>query len=57
MVAAVLVVVLVGALGFAGNVLVDFALNPHAEVSMSSSMGNEEVDGLDYGEAPKLDEA
>ena len=56
-VAAVLVVVLVGALGLAGNFLVDFALNPYAEVSMSNSMGAEEVDGLDYGEAPKLDEA
>lgn len=50
-------VLAVAALAVAGNFLVDFALNPHAEVSMASMMGSEDVDGLDYGEAPKLDEA
>ena len=55
-VTGVVVVVLAG-LALAGNFLVDFALNPHAEVSMASMMSSEDVDGLDYGEAPKLDEA
>ena len=55
-VAAAAVLVVVG-LGAAGNFLVDFALNPHAEVSMANMMRAEDVDGLDYAEAPKLDEA
>lgn len=54
-VAALVALVLVG-LGFAGNFLVDFALNPHAEVSMSHSIHEGNVGGLDYAEAPKLDE-
>lgn len=57
-VAAVLVALMLVGLGFAGNFLVDFALNPHAEVSMAHSMasGDVEVSG-DYEDAPKLDEA
>ena len=55
-VAAIVVLVAVG-LGLAGNFLVDFALNPHAEVSMARSMHEGDVGGLDYAEAPKLDEA
>ena len=55
-VVALVAVVAVG-LGVAGNFLVDFALNPHAEVSMASTMRAGDVDGLDYAEAPKLDEA
>ena len=55
-VAALLVLVAVG-LGLAGNFLVDFALNPHASVSMANSIHGGEVDGIDYAEAPKLDEA
>ncbi len=54
-VAALVALVLVG-LGFAGNFLVDFALNPHAEVSMSHSIHEGSVGGLDYAEAPKFDE-
>ena len=54
-VTALVALVLVG-LGFAGNFLVDFALNPHAEVSMSHSIHEGNVGGLDYAEAPKLDE-
>lgn len=54
-VAAIVVLVAVG-LGLAGNFLVDFALNPHAEVSMARSMHEGDVGGLDYAEAPKLDE-
>ena len=53
-VAAVVVLVVV-ALGFAGNFLVDFALNPHSENSMANTMRAGNVDGLDYAEAPKLD--
>ena len=52
-----LVAVVVIGLGVAGNFLVDFALNPHAEVSMANTMRAGDVDGLDYAEAPKLDEA
>ena len=55
-VAAVFVLLLAG-LALAGNFLVDFALNPHAEFSMASTMRAGNVDGLDYAEAPKLDEA
>ena len=55
-VAALLVLVAVG-LGLAGNFLVDFALNPNASVSMANSIHGGEVDGIDYAEAPKLDEA
>ena len=55
-VAAVVVLLLAG-LALAGNFLVDFALNPHAELSMASTMRAGNVDGLDYAEAPKLDEA
>ena len=54
---AAFVVLVAVALGFAGNFLVDFALNPHAEVSMASTMRFGDVDGLDYAEAPKFDEA
>lgn len=51
---AVLVIV---ALGLAGNFLVDFALNPLSEVSMSSSIRAGKVSGIsDYGSAAKLDE-
>ena len=53
---ALAAVVVIG-LGVAGNFLVDFALNPHAEVSMANTMRAGDVDGLDYAEAPKLDEA
>ena len=56
-VVAVLIVLAALALGAAGNFLVDFALNPHSEVSMASTMRAGDVDGLDYAEAPKLDEA
>ena len=52
---AAVVVLVVAALGFAGNFLVDFALNPHAENSMANTMRAGNVDGLDYAEAPKLD--
>ena len=52
-----LVAVAVIGLGVAGNFLVDFALNPHAEVSMADAMRAGDVDGLDYAGAPKLDEA
>ena len=52
-----LVAVVVIGLGVAGNFLVDFALNPHAEVSMANTMRAGDVDGLDYAGAPKLDEA
>ncbi|OUO33323.1 hypothetical protein B5F85_02420 [Olsenella sp. An293] len=55
-VAALLALVVVG-LGLAGNFLVDFALNPNAEVSMARSMREGGVGGLDYAEAPKFDEA
>lgn len=54
-VAALLVLVAVG-LGLAGNFLVDFALNPASSVSMANAIHGEEVDGIDYAEAPKLDE-
>ena len=54
-VAAIVVLVAVG-LGLAGNFLVDFALNPHASVSMSNAIHGGEVSGIDYAEAPKLDE-
>ena len=54
-VVAVVALALVG-LGLAGNFLVDFALNPRSEVSMANMMRTEGVDGLDYAEAPKLDE-
>lgn len=56
-IAVVVVVLVVVGLGAVGNFLVDFALNPHAEVSMANMMRTEDVDGLDYAEAPKLDEA
>lgn len=56
-VAAVVALVVVG-LGFAGNFLVDFALNPHAEVSMARSMDSGEVEvSSEYEDAPKLDAA
>ena len=54
-VVALVALVVVG-LGFAGNFLVVFSLNPHAEVSMSHSIHGGNVGGLDYAEAPKLDE-
>ena len=54
---AAIVALAVVALGFAGNFLVDFALNPHAENSMANTMRAGNVDGLDYAEAPKLDAA
>ena len=56
-VVAAVVVLLLAGLALAGNFLVDFALNPHAEFSMASTMRAGNVDGLDYAEAPKLDEA
>lgn len=57
-VAAVVVALAVAGLGFAGNFLVDFALNPHAEVSMARSMSSGEVEvSGEYEEAPKLDAA
>ena len=60
-VVAVVVVALVAlaivGLGAAGNFLVDFALNPRSDVSMANTMRSGDVDGLDYAEAPKLDEA
>ena len=56
-IAVVVVVLVVVGLGAVGNFLVDFALNPHAETSMANMMRTEDVDGLDYAEAPKLDEA
>ena len=56
-VAAAVVVVALAGLVLAGNFLVDFALNPHSEVSMAATMRSGDVEGLDYAEAPKLDEA
>ncbi len=56
-VAAAVVVVAIAGLALAGNFLVDFALNPSSEVSMAATMRAGDVDGLDYAEAPKLDEA
>lgn len=56
-VAAAVVVVAIAGLALAGNFLVDFALNPRSEVSMAATMRAGDVDGLDYAEAPKLDEA
>ena len=56
-VAVVVVVVALAGLALVGNFLVDFALNPHSEVSMAATMRSGDVDGLDYAEAPKLDEA
>ena len=56
-VAAAVVVVALAGLALAGNFLVDFALDPHSEVSMAATMRSGDVDGLDYAEAPKLDEA
>ena len=56
-VAVAVVVAALAGLALAGNFLVDFALNPHSEVSMAATMRSGDVDGLDYAEAPKLDEA
>ncbi len=44
---AVIAVLLVGAVAFAGNFLVDFALNPHASFTMNSMMRGGDVDGLE----------
>ena len=56
-VAVAVVVAALAGLALAGNFLVDFALNPHSEVSMAATMRSGDVEGLDYAEAPKLDEA
>lgn len=56
-VAVAVVVAALAGLALVGNFLVDFALNPHSEVSMAATMRSGDVDGLDYAEAPKLDEA
>ena len=53
---ALVALVLVG-LGFVGNFLVDFALNPHAEVSMARSMGSGRVSGLEGSREAKADDA
>ena len=56
-VVAVVVALAAVGLGFAGNFLVDFALNPHAEVSMARSIHSGEVGGIDdYASTAKLDE-
>ena len=55
--AAAMVVLVVAALGFVGNFLVDFALNPHAEVSMARSIRSGNVDGLEGHQQPQLDAA
>ena len=55
-VCAVLVVLVVGALGFAGNFLFDFALNPHASYTMGDMMGEGSVNGLETV-SPAQDEA
>ena len=55
---AALVALAVVGLGVAGNFLVDFALNPHAEVSMARLIREGRAEGLDdYADAPKLDAA
>ena len=53
-VCAIVVVVLAG-LALAGNFLVDFALNPHAETSMASMMSEGSVSGLEGYDQPQLD--
>ena len=53
---ALVALTLVG-LGFVGNFLVDFALNPHAEVSMARSMGSGRVSGLEGSREAKADDA
>ena len=53
---ALVALVLIG-LGFVGNFLVDFALNPHAEVSMARSMGSGKVSGLEGSREAKADDA
>ena len=55
-VGALVALTLVG-LGFVGNFLVDFALNPHAEVSMARSMGSGRVSGLEGSREAKADDA
>lgn len=57
-VAAAVVALAIAGLGLAGNFLVDFALNPHAEVSMARSMASGEAEvSADYAGAPKRDAA
>lgn len=53
---ALVALVLIG-LGFVGNFLVDFALNPYAEVSMARSMGSGRVSGLEGHREAKADDA
>ena len=52
-----LVAVAVVALGFAGNFLVDFALNPHAEISMAHTIRSGEASGLEGHKESQLDAA
>lgn len=52
-----MVALVVVALGFVGNFLVDFALNPHAEVSMASTIRSGEASGLEGHQEPQLDAA
>lgn len=56
-VAGALVALALIGLGFVGNFLVDFALNPHAEVSMARSMGSGKVGGLEGHREAKADDA
>ena len=52
-----MVALVVVALGFVGNFLVDFALNPHADVSMASTIRSGEASGLEGHQEPQLDAA
>ena len=52
-----MVALVVVALGLVGNFLVDFALNPHAEVSMASTIRSGEASGLEGHQEPQLDAA
>lgn len=45
-----LTVLLLAVLALAGNFLFEFALDPHAENSMSAMMSSGDVDGLDMEE-------
>ena len=55
--AVAMVALVVVALGFVGNFLVDFALNPHADVSMASTIRSGEASGLEGHQEPQLDAA
>lgn len=52
-----MVALVVVALGLVGNFLVDFALNPHAEVSMARTIRSGEASGLEGHQEPQLDAA